>query len=83
VIDLPGDHPPPHAELAAQHPLIFTAPAGGALYRHHQKIHDPVYFGKKGDYRFDDPDCPTLGCFGVLYAAAQTPSVAFWNLAGR
>jgi len=55
VIDLPGDHPPPHAELTAQHPLIFTVPAGGVLYRHHQKNHDPVYFGKKGDYRFDDP----------------------------
>jgi hypothetical protein len=71
VIDLPGDHPPPHAELAAQHPLIFTVPAGGVLYRHHQKIHDPVYFSKKGDYRFDDPDCPMPGCFGVLYAAAD------------
>ena len=57
MIDPPGDHPPPHTELAAQHPVIFTVPAGGVLYRHHQKIHDPVYFGKKGDYRFDDPDC--------------------------
>jgi hypothetical protein len=71
VIDVPGDHPPPHAQLAAQHPLIFTVPAGGVLYRHHQKIHDPVYFGKKGDYRFDDPNCPTPGCFGVLYAGAD------------
>jgi hypothetical protein len=71
VIDLPGDHPPPHAELAAQRPLIFTVPAGEVLYRHHQKIHDPVYFGKNGDYRFDDPGCPTPGCFGVLYAGAD------------
>jgi hypothetical protein len=71
VIDLPGDHPPPHPQLAAQHPLIFTVLAGGVLYRHHRKIHDPVYFGKKGDYRFDDPDCPTPGCFGVLYAGAD------------
>jgi hypothetical protein len=71
VIDPPGDHPPPHAELTAQHPLIFTVPAGGVLYRHHQKNHDPVYFGKKGDYRFDDPDCPTALCFGVLYAGAD------------
>jgi hypothetical protein len=71
VIDLPGDHPPPHTELAGQHPLIFTLPEGGILYRHHQKIHDPVYFGKKGDYRFDDPDCPMPGCFGVLYAGAD------------
>jgi hypothetical protein len=71
VIDLPGDHPPPHAELAAQHPSIFTVPAGGVLYRHHPKNRDPVYFGKKGDYRFDDPDCPAPGCFGVLYAGAD------------
>ena len=68
---VPGDHPPPHAELAAQHPLIFTLAAGAVLYRPHQKIHDPMYFGKKGDYRFDDPDCPAPGCFGVLYAGAD------------
>lgn len=68
MIDLPGDHPLPHPELAAQDPVIFTVPTGGVLYRHHQKIHNPVYFGKKGDYRFDDPTCPTAGCFGVLYA---------------
>ena len=74
MIDVPGDHPPPHAELAAQHPLIFTVQAGGVLYRHHQKIHDPVYFGKKGEYRFDDPDCPVPGCFGVLYAGADPES---------
>ena len=74
MIDLPGDHPPPHAELAAQHPLIFTVPERGILYRHHQKIHDPVYFGKKGEYRFDDPDCPVPGCFGVLYAGADPES---------
>ena len=71
MIGFPGDHPPPHAELAAQRPLIFTVPAGGILYRHHRKIHDPVYFGKSGDYRFDDPDCPAAGCFGVLYTGAD------------
>ena len=71
MIGLPGDHPPPHAELTVQHPLIFTVPAGGVLYRHHRKNHDPVYFGKKGAYRFDDPDCPAPGCFGVLYAGAD------------
>jgi hypothetical protein len=71
MIGLPGDHPLPHAELATQDPLVFVIPAGGALYRHHQKIHDPVYFGTKGDYRFDDPKCPALGSFGVLYAGAD------------
>lgn len=71
MTDLPGEHPTPHAGLDAQHPLIFTVPAGGVLYRHHQKIHDPIYFGKKGAYRFDDPDCPTTGCYGMLYAGAD------------
>jgi hypothetical protein len=71
VIDLPGDHPPPHPELPGQHPLIFTVPAGGILFRHHQKIHDPVHFGKTGVYRFDDPECPKPGCFGVLYTGAD------------
>jgi hypothetical protein len=70
-MDLPGDHPPPHAQLAAQHPLILTLLAGEILYRHHKKFNDPVYFGKKGYYRFDDPDCPASGCFGVLYAGAD------------
>jgi hypothetical protein len=71
VIDLPGDHPLPHAGLAAQVPLIFTVPAGEVLYRHHQKIHDPLHFGKRGDYRFNDPECPKPGCFGVFYAGAD------------
>jgi hypothetical protein len=71
VIDLPGDHPPPHAQLAAQHPSIFTLLAGEILYRHYKKIDDPIYFGKKGYYRLDDPDCPAPGCFGVLYAGAD------------
>jgi len=71
MIDLPGDHPLPHPELTAQDPLIFTVPAGGVLYRHHQKVHNPIYFGKTGAYRFDDPQCPTPGCFGVLYTGAD------------
>jgi hypothetical protein len=71
MIDLPGDHPLPHAELAAQNPLIFAVPEGALLYRHHQKIYDPIYFGRTGQYRFDDPECPTLACFGVLYVGAD------------
>ncbi len=53
MIDCPGDHPPPHVELPTQGPLIFEVLAGAILYRHHQKVHDPIYFGTKGDYRFD------------------------------
>jgi RES domain-containing protein len=71
MIDLPGDHPLPHTELSAQNPLIFTLPTGGLLYRHYQKISNPIHFGKTGAYRFDDPDCPNLGCFGVLYVGAD------------
>ena len=71
MTDLPGDHPLPHPGLNDQDPLIFVMSPGEALNRHHQKIHDPVYFGKKGDYRFDDPECPKAGCFGVLYAGAD------------
>ena len=71
MIERPGDHPMPHAELAGQHPSIFAVPAGGVLYRHHQKVLDPVFFGKTGDYRFDDPECPAVGCFGVMYAGAD------------
>ncbi|MGD0778518.1 MAG: RES family NAD+ phosphorylase [Candidatus Solibacter sp.] len=71
MIDLPGDHALPHAELPAQNPLIFTVPAGGLLYRHYQKINNPIHFGKTGAYRFDDPECPNSGCFGVLYVGAD------------
>jgi hypothetical protein len=71
MIDRPGDHPPPHVELPTQSPLIFEVPAGGILYRHHQKVFPPIYFGKRGDYRFDDPNCPNPGAFGVMYAGAD------------
>lgn len=68
MIDPPGDHPLPHAGLNSQAPLIFTLPPGAVLYRHHQSIHDPIYFGTSGNYRFDDPACATGASFGVLYA---------------
>jgi RES domain len=70
MIDLPGDHPPPHTGLDRQKPLIFTLKKGDLLYRHHQSIHGPVFFGMTGNYRFDAPDCPS-GSFGVLYAGAD------------
>ena len=67
MIDHPGEHPLPHPELPTQDPLIFTLAIGEILYRQHQSIHDPVFFGTSGNYRFDDPDCPSASCFGVLY----------------
>jgi RES domain len=71
MTDAPGDHPLPHPELHSQKPLIFTLSAGDVVYRHHPSIHDPVYFGKSGKYRFDDPDCPGAASFGVLYVGAD------------
>jgi hypothetical protein len=71
MIDPPGDHPLPHPELHTQEPLVFTLTKSEVLYRHHQKIHDPIFFGMTGRYRFDDPNCPSAGSFGVLYAGAD------------
>jgi len=71
MIDRPGDHPVPHAELPTQNPLIFTLYKGEVIYRHHQTVHNPIFFGTTGNYRFDDPDCPAPGSFGVLYAGAD------------
>jgi hypothetical protein len=71
MIDLPGDHPLPHAELPTQNPQIFTLSKGEVLYRHHQSIHSPIFFGTTGNYRFDDPGCPAPGSFGVLYVGAD------------
>lgn len=68
MTDLPGEHPFPHPQLHTQIPLIFTLKIDEPLYRHHQNIHDPVFFGASGNYRFDDPGCPAASCFGVLYA---------------
>jgi len=67
MTDAPGDHPGPHRELHSQSPAIFTLHAGDVLYRHHQKIHDPLFFGATGSQRFDDPNSGIAGCFGVLY----------------
>ena len=72
MTDMPGEHPLPHPELHAQTPLIFTLKIGDVLYRHHQSVHDPIYFGMSGNYRFDDPDCPTGASFGVLYTGGDT-----------
>jgi hypothetical protein len=71
VIDFPGDHPLPHPELGSQEPLTFTVNQGEVLYRHHQSMHDPIFFGMTGRFRFDDPACPPAGSFGVLYAGGD------------
>jgi|SRR5208282_5178035 len=53
----PGEHPLPHSELNSQTPFMFKLQPGDLLYRHHPSIHDPIYFGTTGNYRFDDPTC--------------------------
>lgn len=71
MIDPPGDHPLPHAELDSQEPILFVVHQGEVLYRHHQRIHDPIFFGKTGTNRFDDPGCPSAASYGVLYTGAD------------
>ena len=67
MIDEPGEHPLPHPELNSQTPLIFPLKAGDVLYRQHQSIHDPIFFGMSGKYRFDDPDSSTGASFALLF----------------
>jgi hypothetical protein len=81
MTDLPGEHPLPHPELAEQSPLIFTVKAGETLYRHHQTVNDPIYFGMSGNNRFDDPDCSTGATFGVLYVG-EDPHCCFIESCG-
>jgi len=85
MTDSPGEHPLPHPELPTQQPTIFTLHAGDVIYRHHQKIHNAVYFGKTGTNRFDDPNCDPdhggPGCFGVLYAG-QDPACCLLESCG-
>src|SRR5258708_7963323 len=76
MTDMPGEHPLPHPELHVQTPLIFELKVGDVLYRHHQSVHEPIYFGMSGNYRFDDPDCHTGASFGVLYAG-EDPHCCF------
>jgi len=59
----PGPHPePPRDFFARTMPVIEM---GGSFFRCHKRHHDPLYYGRSGTYRFDDPD----GQYGVLYTA--------------
>ena len=61
--------PPPPDLLLRRLPLKRIE---GAAYRIHLGDHNPLYFGRSGMGRFDDP----LGQYGVLYAGL-TPEGAF------
>jgi RES domain-containing protein len=65
MIDPPGEHPEPPADLDSRSPLVFTIPVGTSLFRLHHRSKGPLFFGRTGRNRFDAPD----GGFGVLYAA--------------
>jgi len=59
----PGLVPP--ADFATRDLPIETAPRDATFVRIHRSTLDPLYFGRAGDNRFDDPE----GRYGVCYAA--------------
>lgn len=65
---LPSLPRPRHLERQPLPLVSWSSP----LFRICGSQRDPLYFGRRGDFRFDDP----RGSFGVLYAAA-TPEAAF------
>ena len=72
----PGVHPGPPDDLARGNlPLVSVS---GPLFRVHRTRHAPLFFGKTGDNRFDDP----RGEYGVLYAGA-TEACAFIETFGE
>lgn len=79
--DKPGDHPPPHAELDGRQPLLYILKEGAVIFRLHRRVHDPLFFGRTGNFRFDAPDCPP-GSFGVLYAG-EDPHCCFIESCGQ
>jgi len=72
----PGPHPGPPADFAARPLPLVTV--GGKLYRVHRRQHNPLFFGKTGDNRFDD----ALQKYGVLYAS-MTEEGAFIETFGE
>ena len=73
---LPSDDPLPPLDLATRRlPIVRLA---GSWVRIHWTTHDPLFFGRTGSNRFDDP----LRRYGVLYAAV-TGEGAFIETFGR
>ena len=72
---MPPDFIPPHPDpddTTLARTALPVVSVEGPLYRIHLLDREPVFFGRTGRYRFDDP----AGHFGVLYAAAD-PHGAF------
>jgi hypothetical protein len=61
----PGIHPGPPDDLARRD--LPIASVSGRLFRVHRARRAPLFFGKTGDNRFDDPGRE----YGVLYAGAS------------
>ena len=63
MADDPGPHPAPPSDLHFR--KLPIQEYRGLLYRTFRLDRDPVYFGRTGRCRFDDPE----GLYGVLYVA--------------
>ena len=59
----PGLHPDPPPDFHRR--TLPIATHGGSLFRTHLQSDSPLYFGRTGRNRFDDPS----GTYAVLYAA--------------
>lgn len=71
--------PSPPPDLARRElPIVEEAVARGPWTRMHDSRHDPIFFGRTGRNRFDDPE----GEYGVLYAAEDAFG-AFLETFGR
>ncbi len=56
-------HPGPPDDFDSRELVIREL--AGPLFRIHQAVHEPLYFGRASRYRFDAPS----GNYGVLYCA--------------
>jgi len=72
----PGAHPEPPPDFYRR--TLPIATHGGSLFRTHLHTAAPLYFGRTGRNRFDDPK----GRYGVLYAA-RDPFGAFIETFGQ
>lgn len=61
----PRRHPLPPRTFDERKLALIEKPAGQILWRLHSSRREPVFFGKSGENRFDDPE----GEYGVLYVA--------------
>lgn len=73
---LPSGDPLPPSDLANRRLTIVRL--AGPWVRIHLTVHDPLFFGRTGSNRFDDP----LRRYGVLYAAERGEG-AFIETFGR